>query len=130
MKSNEAKKVNYLLIGHIETRFGDPISSININSNFCIVGTMMGKLLLYNINKRQLMVLIENKRKIEKEWMMQKMKKKIEKKLKKNWRKWIMNTWKKFTCVVLKKLEDEIVKMKNKDIPKLIPKTNPKKKMK
>ena len=84
----------------------------------------------YNEMNRQLMVLIENKRKIEKEWMMQKMKKKIEKKLKKNWRKWIMNTWKKFTCVVLKKLEDEIVKMKNKDIPKLIPKTNPKKKMK
>jgi hypothetical protein len=42
---------------------------------------------------RQLMVLIENKRKIEKEWMMQKMKK--NKKLKKNWRKWIMKTWKK-----------------------------------
>ena len=84
----------------------------------------------YNEMNRQLMVLIEDKRKIEKEWMMQKMKKKIEKKLKKNWRKWIMNTWKKFTCVVLKKLEDEIVKMKNKDIPKLIPKTNPKKKMK
>ena len=52
----------------------------------------------YNEMNRQLMVLIENKRKIEKEWMMQKMKKKIEKKLKKNWRKWIMNTWKKFTC--------------------------------
>ena len=50
----------------------------------------------YNEMNRQLMVLIENKRKIEKEWMMQKMKKKIEKKLKKNWRKWIMNTWKKF----------------------------------
>ena len=49
----------------------------------------------YNEMNRQLMVLIENKRKIEKEWMMQKMKKKIEKKLKKNWRKWIMNTWKK-----------------------------------
>ena len=41
----------------------------------------------YNEMNRQLMVLIENKRKIEKEWMMQKMKKKIEKKLKKNWRK-------------------------------------------
>ena len=49
----------------------------------------------YNEMNRQLMVLIENKRKIEKEWMMQKMKKKIEKKLKKNWRKWIMKTWKK-----------------------------------
>ncbi len=50
----------------------------------------------YNEMNRQLMVLIGNKIKIEKEWMMQKMKK--NKKLKKNWRKWIMNTWKKFTC--------------------------------
>ena len=56
----------------------------------------------YNEMNRQLMVLIENKRKIEKEWMMQKMKKKIEKKLKKNWRKWIMKTWKKFTCSLRK----------------------------
>ena len=60
MKLNEEKKVNYILIGYIETRFGDPISSININSNFCIIGTMMGKLILYNINKRQSMMLIEN----------------------------------------------------------------------
>ena len=60
MKLNEEKKVNYILIGYIETRFGDPISSINVNSNFCIIGTMMGKLILYNINKRQSMMLIEN----------------------------------------------------------------------
>ena len=60
MKLNEEKKVNYILIGYLETRFGDPISSININSNFCIFGTMMGKLILYNINKRQSMMLIEN----------------------------------------------------------------------
>ena len=60
MQLNEEKKVNYILIGYIETRFGDPISSININSNFCIIGTMMGKLILYNINKRQSMMLIEN----------------------------------------------------------------------
>ena len=60
MKLNVEKKVNYILIGYIETRFGDPISSININSNFCIIGTMMGKLILYNINKRQSMMLIEN----------------------------------------------------------------------
>ena len=60
MNLNEEKKVNYILIGYIETRFGDPISSININSNFCIIGTMMGKLILYNINKRQSMMIIEN----------------------------------------------------------------------
>ena len=60
MNSNEEKKVNCILIGHIETRFGDPISSININSHYCIVGTMMGRLILYNIKKRQSMILIEN----------------------------------------------------------------------
>lgn len=59
MNSNCEKKVNYILIGYIETRFGDPISSININSSFCIVGTMMGKLILYNIKKRQIMTLLE-----------------------------------------------------------------------
>ena len=60
MNLNEEKKVNYILIGHIETRFGDPISSINLNSNFCIIGTMMGRLILFNINKRQSMMLIES----------------------------------------------------------------------
>ena len=60
MNLNEEKKVNYILIGHIETRFGDPISSINLNSNFCIIGTMMGRLMLFNINIRQSMMLIES----------------------------------------------------------------------
>ena len=32
MNLNEEKMVNYILIGHIETRFGDPITSINLNS--------------------------------------------------------------------------------------------------
>jgi hypothetical protein len=60
MESFGKNKMTYIFIEHIETRFGDPISSININSNFCIIGTMMGKLILYNINKRQSMMLIEN----------------------------------------------------------------------
>ena len=60
MNLNEEKKVNYILIGHIETRFRDPISSINLNSNFCIIGTMMGRIILFNINKRQSMMLIES----------------------------------------------------------------------
>ena len=60
MNLNEEKNVNYILIGHIETRFGDPITSININSKFCIIGTMMGRLILYNIKKRESMILIEN----------------------------------------------------------------------
>ena len=60
MNSNGEKKVNYILIGHIETRFGDPITSISINSKFCIIGTMMGRLILYNIKKRESMMIIES----------------------------------------------------------------------
>ena len=60
MNSNGGKKVNYLLIGHIETRFGDPITSISINSKYCIVGTMMGRLILYNIKKREAMIILES----------------------------------------------------------------------
>ena len=60
MESKENKKVKYILIGHIEIRFGDPISSINMNSNFCIIGTMFGKLILYNLNKREALMLIES----------------------------------------------------------------------
>ena len=59
MKLNEEKKVNYILIGYIETRFGDPISSININSNFCIIGTMLGRLILFNINTHKITVLLD-----------------------------------------------------------------------
>ena len=60
MNSNGGKKVNYLLIGHIETRFGDPITSISINSKYCIIGTMMGRLILYNIKKREAMIILES----------------------------------------------------------------------
>ena len=60
MNLNEEKKVNYILIGHIETRFGDPITSINLNSKYCIIGTMMGRLILYNIKKKESIILIEN----------------------------------------------------------------------
>ena len=60
MNSNGGKKVNYLLIGHIETRFGDPITSISINSKYCIIGTMMGRLILYNIKKRESMIILES----------------------------------------------------------------------
>ena len=60
MNSNDEKKVNYLLIGHIETRFGDPITSISINSKYCIIGTMMGRLILYNIKKREAMIILES----------------------------------------------------------------------
>ena len=60
MNLNEEKMVNYILIGHIETRFGDPITSINLNSKYCIIGTMMGRLILYNIKKKESIILIEN----------------------------------------------------------------------
>ena len=60
MKSNEAKKVNYLLIGHIETRFGDPITSISLNSRYCIIGTMFGKLILYTIKIKEATIILEH----------------------------------------------------------------------
>jgi hypothetical protein len=60
MKSNETKKVNYLLIGHIETRFGDPITSISLNSRYCIIGTMFGKLILYTIKIKEATIILEH----------------------------------------------------------------------
>jgi hypothetical protein len=60
MKSNESKKVNYLLIGHIETRFGDPITSISLNSRYCIIGTMFGKLILYTIKIKEATIILEH----------------------------------------------------------------------
>ena len=60
MKSNETKKVNYLLIGHIETRFGDPITSISLNSRYCIIGTMFGKLILYTIKLKEATIILEH----------------------------------------------------------------------
>jgi hypothetical protein len=60
IKSNEAKKVNYLLIGHIETRFGDPITSISLNSRYCIIGTMFGKLILYTIKIKEATIILEH----------------------------------------------------------------------
>ena len=60
MKSNEVKKVNYLLIGHIETRFGDPITSISLNSRYCIIGTMFGKLILYTIKIKEATIILEH----------------------------------------------------------------------
>jgi len=59
MESIEQNKITYIYIEHIETRFGDPISSININSPFCIIGTMLGRLLLFNINTHKLTILLD-----------------------------------------------------------------------
>ena len=59
MESIEKNKVTYILIDFIETRFGDPISSLNINSNICIVGTMLGRLILFNINTHKITILLD-----------------------------------------------------------------------
>ena len=60
MNLNEEKKVNYILIGHIETRFGDPITSISLNSRYCIIGTMFGKLILYTIKIKEATIILEH----------------------------------------------------------------------
>jgi len=59
MKRSQNNNITYILIDHIETRFGDPISSININSNFCIIGTMLGRLILFNINTHKITTLLD-----------------------------------------------------------------------
>ena len=59
MENHEKNKVTYLLISHLETRFGDPISSINLNSNYCIVGTMLGRLILFNLNTYKTILLLD-----------------------------------------------------------------------
>ena len=51
--------MSYVFIEHIETIFGDPITSININSNFCIIGTMLGRLILFNLNTHKLTTLFD-----------------------------------------------------------------------
>ena len=56
---NIEKNKTYILIAHIETRFGDPISSININSNYCVIGTMLGRLLLFDIKTNKLTLLLD-----------------------------------------------------------------------
>lgn len=59
MERLQNNNITYMLIEHIETRFGDPISSININSNFCIIGTMLGRLILFNINTHKITTLLD-----------------------------------------------------------------------
>lgn len=50
---------NYKQITFIETRFGDPISSLNLNSIFLIIGTMFGRLYLYNFKTNTKTILID-----------------------------------------------------------------------
>ena len=59
MENIEKNLFTYILIDFIETRFGDPISSLNINSNFCIIGTMLGRLILFNINTHKKTILLD-----------------------------------------------------------------------
>ena len=59
MENLGKNKAIYILVEHIETRFGDPITSININSNFCIIGTMLGRLILFNINTHKVTTLLD-----------------------------------------------------------------------
>ena len=55
------KKINnkYKLLLFIENRFGDPITSLNFNENFLIIGTTLGKLTLYNFHLHKIIILSE-----------------------------------------------------------------------
>lgn len=59
MEKLQKNKSSYIFIEYIETRFGDPISSMNINSNYCIIGTMLGRLILFNINTHKVTILLD-----------------------------------------------------------------------
>ena len=57
--SNYFQSQNYKIITFIETRFGDPISSLNLNSIFLIIGTMLGRLYIYNFKSNSKTILCD-----------------------------------------------------------------------
>lgn len=52
-------KSNYYLIRIIDISFADPISSMNINSKYVVIGTMKGKLTLFDLQNKTKKDLIE-----------------------------------------------------------------------
>ena len=52
-------KEKYSFIKLLEIRFADPISSIKLTKNFVVMGTMMGRVTLYNISEQKTVVLSE-----------------------------------------------------------------------
>ena len=52
-------KDDYIYENLIEIRFADPISSMNLNKDFMIMGTMMGRITIYNFKTQNIMVLSE-----------------------------------------------------------------------
>ena len=50
-------KEKYSLVKLLEIRFADPISSIKLTKNFVVMGTMMGRVTLYNISNQKTVVL-------------------------------------------------------------------------
>ena len=54
-----SNKEKYSFIKLLEIRFADPISSIKLTKNFVVMGTMMGRVTLYNISEQKTVVLSE-----------------------------------------------------------------------
>ena len=50
---------SYSLIAFIETRFGDPITSMSMNENYLIIGTMLGNITLYSHKTKNQIILAE-----------------------------------------------------------------------
>ena len=52
-----SKKEDYLLEKLIEIHFADPISSLKLNNDYMIMGTMMGRISVYDIKNKKIIVL-------------------------------------------------------------------------
>lgn len=59
MITNNSKYENYFLISFLENRFGDPITCMCINENCLLLGTMLGRIILFSIKKRITSIIAE-----------------------------------------------------------------------
>ena len=54
------KKEDYILEKIIEIRFADPINALQLTNEYIIIGTMMGRITLYSIENKSIIVLAES----------------------------------------------------------------------
>ena len=55
-----SKKEDYILEKIIDIRFADPINALQLTNNYLILGTMMGRLTLYDIENKSTILLAES----------------------------------------------------------------------
>lgn len=58
MKKNNSKNA-YDLYNYQEIRFGDPISAMTLNNQYLLIGTMLGRIIIYSLQARQAMMLCD-----------------------------------------------------------------------